>query len=123
MIGLNEVVCRLYADANSRESFPNLLKLGGIALVQCCSPSKNERGFLLRTLINTNLRNRFGIESLDDCMRIKLCGEEEPKVEFLQAAYRRWLSRKPRRIWKNNPAVIEALGMFDDPDNEEEVVE
>ncbi|GAQ86708.1 hypothetical protein KFL_003060070 [Klebsormidium nitens] len=113
---LDEVVCRLYGDPHSRESYPNLLKLGCIALVQACSSAEAERGFSLRTLIHSKLRNRLKIGALDDCMRIKLCGPAKPDSEFLSKVYRKWLSRKPRRVWRDNPAVLEELDLFQSDD-------
>jgi hypothetical protein len=109
---MDEAVCRLYSDLSALDRSPNLLRLIGIAVVQACSSAEAERGFYLRSLIKTKLRTRLKIDALDDLMRIKLCGDRSPSEALLCTSYRRWLSQKPRRIWKDNAAVLRELELF-----------
>ncbi|MCO5586280.1 hypothetical protein L7F22_040219 [Adiantum nelumboides] len=79
---LPDVASAIACNATWRDSYPNILTVCQIALVQCSSNAICERGFSTRTLIKTKLRNSMEIRSLDALMKIaiegpfKLCDAE-----------------------------------------------
>ena len=79
-----------------KDAFPNILRVGQIALVQCCSSAICERGFSARTKIKTKWRNRMEIESLDDLLRIAIEGWDQ--MDFSKAM-ELWKSKANRHLF------------------------
>lgn len=79
---LGDVASTIGSNAMWKESYPNLLSICQIALVQCCSIALCERGFSTRTTIKTKWRNRLEIASLDALLKIVLEGPDIEDAEF-----------------------------------------
>ena len=84
---------RLIGQFHSEE-FPNMIKLGHLALTSPVHTAGCERGFSAQNLILTALRNRLTAENQDMLMRVKLHGRSID----LERALAAWCQAKPRKL-------------------------
>lgn len=66
--------------------YPDLVKLGSIALVIPVSSAPCERGFSHQNILENKVRNRLNPERLNRLMMIKLQGPDVKDIDFLSVA-------------------------------------
>ncbi len=76
-------------------TWPNLILLGCILLVQPLSAVKCERGFSGMSRVKSKLRNCLDTDHLRDLMRIQGCKCDVESYDF-KGAYKFWSSHCPR---------------------------
>lgn len=96
---LPDVTSSIASNALWRDTYPNLLTVCQIALVQCSSNAICERGFSARTLIKTKLRNRMEIRSLDALMKINIEGPQNLSDDEFEESMALWAAKAHRHLF------------------------
>ena len=83
--------------AKHEEQYPNIAQAARRLLVSPVSTVDCERGFSRQNLIKTAIRNRIGIDNLENLMMISIEGPDRRKFNFTRA-FSKWASKCERKI-------------------------
>eukprot|EP00898_Chlorokybus_atmophyticus_P002886 jgi/Chlat1/3599/Chrsp234S03583 len=89
--GLSETIRVLTSTQQYMELYPNMTKLGQLALVLPVSTAWSERGFQKSLVIKDRLKQHCSIRVLDDLLRISLNGPQLEDMDLMEA-YALWKS-------------------------------
>ncbi|MCO5579868.1 hypothetical protein L7F22_033730 [Adiantum nelumboides] len=96
---LPDVAAAIACNATWRDSYPNILTICQIDLVQCSSTAICERGFSARTRIKTKLRNSMELQSLDALMKINIEGPSKLTETELEESIVLWGAKAHRHLF------------------------
>ncbi|XP_067684350.1 zinc finger protein 862-like [Haliotis asinina] len=80
------------------QDFPNMIKLGQLALTLAVHTAGCERGFSVQNQTLTASRNRMTVQKQDSLMRVKL-GPSRKAFKF-EASLNKWKTEKERRLYE-----------------------
>lgn len=83
-----------------KESFPNLLKLAGIALAMPVHTVDVERGFSTQNNILTKRRNSLSFDTQNQLMKQKIEGEKKRSDIYIKRIIDLWGHQKRRKIFR-----------------------
>ncbi|MCO5571262.1 hypothetical protein L7F22_024999, partial [Adiantum nelumboides] len=96
---LPDVAAAIACNATWRDSYPNILTVCQIGLVQCSSNAICERGFSARTRIKTKLRNSMKFQSLDALTKINIEGPSKLTETELEESIVLWGAKAHRHLF------------------------
>ncbi|MCO5554944.1 hypothetical protein L7F22_008483 [Adiantum nelumboides] len=119
---LPDVASAIACNATWRDSYPNILTVCQIALVQCSSNAICERGFSTRTLIKTKLRNSMEIRSLDALMKIAIEGPFKLCDAELEESIVLWGAKAHRHLYTDdhNRNILQGNKIYKDKNSSDE---
>ena len=88
-------VCNL--AINNNDAFPATAEAARRYLLVPVSTVECKRGFSQQNLVNTSLRNRMSINTLEHVLRLNIDGPDSKDYDFSRA-FKVWARQKSRRI-------------------------
>ena len=92
---------KLIAISDTAMAFPNMRKLGQLALTLPVHTADVERGFSRQNLLCTSLRNRLSPEIQDCMLRVQMEGPDQVKGQhpFVLGVVDKWAADKKRVLF------------------------